>query len=102
MVFRVIMVGLAHIFPKFKHGYGVFFIIFMHLVALFCLFAAWADYGSQPASVIRFEIYLAIGSSLTGWVLGIALIRQAQKHRKILDQHLESNVSSMKKDKLKQ
>jgi uncharacterized membrane protein (DUF485 family) len=96
-IFRAILVGLAYFFPKFRYGYGLFLIIFMHLVSAFCLFAAWADSGSQPASVVKFEIYLAIACSVIGWILGLALMRQAEKHQDMTKEKLKSY--SEKKDK---
>ncbi|MDB9716458.1 hypothetical protein OAA72_06915 [Amylibacter sp.] len=88
-IFRAILVGLAYFFPKFKYGYGFFLIILMHLISAFFIFAAWADSGTQPASVVRFEIYLAIGCSITGWVLGLAIMRQAERHQEALKEKLK-------------
>lgn len=97
-IFRVIVVGLAYCFPKFRRGFGFFFIIFMHFVSAFFLFAAWADSGSQPASVVRFEIYLAIGCSIIGLVLGLALMRQAERHQEALKKNLKSYSEQKNKD----
>lgn len=43
------------------------------------LLIAWADYGTEPISVIKFEIGTGLVFFLIGWVLGIALIRQAKR-----------------------
>jgi uncharacterized membrane protein (DUF485 family) len=89
LLFRVIIVGLGHIFPKFRFSYGLILIVLMQFLAAFSLFAAWADSGSQPASVVRIEIYMAIGSSMLGWILGLALMRQAKRHAAMIKQNLD-------------
>jgi len=48
-VFKAVIIGLAYFFPKFRFGYGLFFIIIMQLIAAFCLLAASTDHSlSQP------------------------------------------------------
>jgi uncharacterized membrane protein (DUF485 family) len=88
-IFRGVIVGAAYLFPGFRFGYGVGLIILMQFVAAFSLFAAWVDQGSQPDWVVRNEIIFAVVSSLVGWVLGLALIRQAKRHAKMLAENLE-------------
>ncbi|MDA8914406.1 hypothetical protein N9I17_04835 [Amylibacter sp.] len=92
-VFRAAIVGLAYFFPKFRFGYGLFLIIFTQLVAFLFLLIAWADYTLGEASwIIRNEIILAICTSLIGWVLGAALIRQAEKHAAIIKESLDESI----------
>jgi uncharacterized membrane protein len=84
-VFRAVIVGLAYFFPKFRFGYGLFLIIFTQLVAFLFLLIARADYTLGEASwIVRNEIILAICTSLIGWVLGIALMKQAERHAAII------------------
>ena len=53
----------------------------MQLIAAFCLLAASTDHSlGQPWWIVRNEIIFAICSSLIGWVLGIALMKQAERH----------------------
>ena len=47
----------------------------MHFIGAFC-FSAWVDYGSEPNSVVSFEVIFGIVILLIGWILGIALIKQ--------------------------
>jgi hypothetical protein len=90
IVIKLIFVALASVFPKFKMGYGVFLIILMSLVSLFCFFAAYADYTfGEPAWIVRNEILLGIGASVIGWVLGIALMRQAARHEAMMEANLD-------------
>lgn len=50
----------------------------MHFIGAFCFFAAWVDYGSEPNSVVSFEVIFGIVILLIGWILGIALIKQGR------------------------
>ena len=87
---KLVLVAFAAIFPKFKMGYGVFLIILMSFVSLFCFFAAYADYTlGEPAWIVRNEILFGIGASVIGWALGLALIRQAQRHEAIMEANLD-------------
>jgi hypothetical protein len=96
-IFRAIMVVLAYFFPRFRFGYGLFLIVLMQLIAIFCLFAAWADHTlGQPWWIVRNEIILAIFSSLIGWVLGIALMKQAKKHEAMIKKNLDEYKSKQK------
>ena len=89
IVIRLIIVALAAVFPKFKLGYGVFLIILMSFVSLFCFFAAYADYTfGEPAWIVRNEILIGIGASVIGWALGLALIRQAKRHEAMMQANL--------------
>ena len=106
-IFRAVMVGLAYFFPKFRFGYGLFLIILMQLIAAFCLLAAATDHSlGQPWWIVRNEIILSICSSLIGWVLGIALMRQAERHAAIIKKNLDEykrnqdNKTNLKKTKL--
>jgi uncharacterized membrane protein (DUF485 family) len=90
IVIRLIIVALAAVFPKFKLGYGVFLIILMSFVSLFCFFAAYADYTfGEPAWIVRNEILIGIGASVIGWALGLALIRQAKRHEAMMQANLD-------------
>ena len=66
-------------FPKFQIIFGFFVIILMNIICMLFLFIAWADYGTEPISVIKFEIGTGLAFLLTGWVLGVALIRQGRR-----------------------
>jgi uncharacterized membrane protein (DUF485 family) len=71
-------------------GYGMFLIILMSSVSLFCFFAAYADYTlGEPAWIVRNEILFGIGASAIGWVLGVALIRQAARHEAMMEANLD-------------
>jgi hypothetical protein len=81
LVIRFIIVALATVFPKFKFAYGGFLIVGMTFVTAFFFFGAYLDHGSgQPDWVVRNMILLGIGASVIGWVLGIALMRKAERH----------------------
>ena len=89
-VFRVFIAALAYLFPKFRWGYGIFLIILMQLFAIFFLFVAWADHSlGEPYWIVRNEIIFAICSSLIGWVLGVGLMRQAEKHAAMIEKNLD-------------
>lgn len=86
---RTILIALASVFPKFKVGYGYFFIILMNLVAIFFMVAATLDYDTQPWSVVRFEIILGVLSCAIGWFLGLKLINQTKRHEEIMERNLD-------------
>ena len=46
----------------------------MHFIGAFCFFAAWVDYGSEPNSVVSFEMIFGIVILLIGWILGIGVL----------------------------
>ena len=97
IIIRLLLVALAAVFPKFKMGYGVFLIILMSFVSLFCFFAAYADYTfGEPAWIVRNEILFGIGSSVLGWALGLTLMRQARRHEAMMEANLDEYQS--KKD----
>jgi len=90
LVIRFIIVALAAVFPKFKFAYGGFLIVGMTLVSALFFFGAYVDHGSgQPDWVVRNMILFGIGASVIGWVLGIALMRQAKRHEAIIKSNLE-------------
>jgi uncharacterized membrane protein (DUF485 family) len=87
---KLILVALAAKFPKFKIGYGVFLIILMTFVSLFGFSAAYLDHSfGEPAWIVRNEILFGIGASVIGWVVGLALIRQAKRHEALMDANLD-------------
>ena len=93
-VFKAVIVGLAYFFPKFRFGYGLFLIILMQLIAAFCLLAASTDHSlGQPWWIVRNEIIFAICSSLIGWVLGIALMKQAERHEAMIKKKKDETIS---------
>ena len=87
---KLILVALAAVFPKFKMGYGVFLIILMTLVSLFAFSAAYLDHSFGAAAwIVRNEILIGIGASVIGWVIGLALIRQARRHEAMMEAKLD-------------
>ena len=90
IVIKLFIVALAAVFPKFKTGYGVFLIILMTFVSLFAFSAAYLDHSFGAASwIVRNEILFGIGSSVIGWVVGLALIRQAKRHETMMEANLD-------------
>ena len=90
IVIKLILVALAAIFPKFKMGYGVFLIILMTFVSLFAFSAAYLDHSfGEPAWIVRNEILFGIGASVIGWILGLALMRQAARHEAMMKVNLD-------------
>ena len=90
IVIKLILVALASAFPKFKMGYGVVLIILMTFVSLFAFSAAYLDHNSgEPAWIVRNEILFGIGASVIGWVLGLALMRQAARHEAMMETNLD-------------
>ena len=87
---KFVTVALATVFPKFKMGYGVFLIILMTFVSLFGFSAAYLDHSfGEPAWIVRNEILFGIGASVIGWVVGLALIRQAKRHEAVMEANLD-------------
>ena len=102
IVIKLILVALAAVFPKFKMGYGVFLIILMTFISLFCFFAAYADYTfGEPAWIVRNEILFGIASSIIGWVLGIALTRQSKRDAATMRDGVEAYDLKQRMDALK-
>ena len=90
IVIKMILVALAAVFPKFKMGYGVFLIILMTFVSLFAFSAAYLDHSfGEPTWIVRNEILFGIGASVIGWVLGLALMRQAARHEAMMKANLD-------------
>ena len=90
IVIKMILVALAAVFPKFKMGYGVFLIILMTFVSLFAFSAAYLDHRfGEPAWIVRNEIFFGIGASVIGWILGLALMRQAARHEAMMKANLD-------------
>jgi uncharacterized membrane protein (DUF485 family) len=88
-VIKLILVALAAVFPKFKMGYGVFLIILMTFVSFFAFSAAYLDHSfGEPAWIVRNEILFGIGASIIGWILGLALMRQAARHEAMMKANL--------------
>jgi len=93
-VFKAVIIGLAYFLPKFRFSFGLFLIIFMQLIAAFFLFAASTDHSlGQPWWIVRNEIIFAICSSLIGWVLGIALMKQAERHAAMIKENQDDTKS---------
>jgi len=90
IVIKLILVALASAFPKFKMGYGVVLIILMTFVSLFAFAAAYLDHSFGAAAwIVRNEILIGIGASIIGWVIGLALIRQAKRHEAMMEAKLD-------------
>lgn len=90
IVIKLILVALAAVFPKFKMGYGVFLIILMTFVSLFAFSAAYLDHSfGEPDWIVRNEILFGISASVIGWILGIALMRQAARHEAMMKANLD-------------
>ena len=87
---RLILVALASVFPKFKKGYGMFLIILMSFISMFFFIGAALDQSAdQPAWVVRNMRLFGVGALVIGWVLGIALMRQAARHEAMMEANLE-------------
>jgi uncharacterized membrane protein (DUF485 family) len=90
IVIKMILVALAAVFPKFKKGYGMFLIILMTFVSLFAFSAAYLDHSfGEPFWIVRNEILFGIGASVIGWILGLALMRQAARQEAIMQANLD-------------
>ena len=90
IVIKAIIVALAAVFPKFKKGYGMFLIILMSFISMFFFIGAALDQSAgQPAWIVRNEILFGIGASIIGWILGLALMRQAARHEAMMKANLD-------------
>ncbi len=90
IVIKMILLALAAVFPKFKMGYGVFLIILMTFGSLFAVSAAYLDHSfGEPSWIVRNEILFGIGASVIGWILGLALMRQAARHEAMMKVNLD-------------
>ena len=79
LLIRSALILAAYKFPKFQIMFGFFIIVLMNIFCVLFLLIAWADYGTEPISVIKFEISTGLVFFLIGWVLGVALIRQGRR-----------------------
>tara|TARA_B100000768_G_scaffold175694_1_gene187446 strand:- start:1050 stop:1361 length:312 start_codon:yes stop_codon:yes gene_type:complete len=90
IVFKLILVALAAVFPKFKMGFGVFLIILMTFVSLFGFSAAYLDHSFGAASwIVRDDILFGIGALAIGWGIGLALIQQSKRHEAMMEANLD-------------
>ena len=90
IVIKLIIVALAAVFPKFKKGYGMFLIILMSFISMFLFIGAALDQSAgQPAWVVRNMRLFGVGALVIGWVLGIALMRQAARHEAMMKVNLD-------------
>ena len=90
IVIKMILVALAAAFPKFKMGYGVFLIVLMSFISMFLFIGAALDQSAgQPAWVVRNMRLFGVGALVIGWVLGIALMRQAARHEAMMKVNLD-------------
>ena len=93
LIIRLSIVALAAMFPKFKIGYGVLLIIGLSLTSSLFFFGAYADHiNGQPFWIVRNMILFGIGSLAIGWILGLALIRQAKGHQAIQPDQTSSRI----------
>ena len=90
LAIRFFIVLLASKFPKFKSGYGVFLIILMSFISMLLFLGAAVDQSAgQPAWVVRNMRLFGVGALVIGWVLGIALMRQAARHEAMMQANLD-------------
>lgn len=82
MILKLIFLSVAYFFPKSKIPLGYIFLVLMHLFGAFLILVAYADYGTEPNSVVQFEIILGLTFVLIGWVLGLILIKQGRSAQK--------------------
>ena len=102
LAIRFFIVLLASKFPKFKSGYGVFLIILMSFISMLLFLGAAADQSAgQPAWVVRNMRLFGVGALVIGWVLGIALMRQAERDATIWEDRTEEYERKKEMDALK-
>ena len=90
IVIKLILVALASVFPKFKKGYGMFLIILMSFISMFFFIGSALDQSTgQPDWVVRNMRLFGVGALVIGWVLGIALMRQAARHEAMMKVNLD-------------
>ena len=90
IVIKLMIVVLASVFPKFKKGYGMFLIILMSLISMLLFIGAALDQSAgQPDWVVRNMRLFGVGALVIGWVLGIALMRQAARHEAMMEANLD-------------
>ena len=102
IVIKMILVALAAVFPKFKKGYGMFLIILMSFISMFFFIGAALDQSAgQPDWVVRNMRLFGVGALVIGWVLGIALMRQAERDATIWEDRTEEYERKKEMDALK-
>ena len=90
IVIKLFIVALAAVFPKFKKGYGMFLIILMSFISMFFFIGSALDQSTgQPDWVVRNMRLFGVGALVIGWVLGIALMRQAARHEAMMEANLD-------------
>jgi hypothetical protein len=90
IVIKLMLVALASVFPKFKKGYGMFLIILMSFISMFFFIGSALDQSTgQPDWVVRNMRLFGVGALVIGWVLGIALMRQAARHEAMMEANLD-------------
>jgi|TARA_B110000971_G_scaffold197019_1_gene212579 hypothetical protein len=83
-------------------GYGVLLIIGMTLISALFFFGAHVDNSSgEPAWVVRNMRLIGVGALVIGWVLGIALMRQAERDATIWEDRTEEYERKKEMDALK-
>ena len=90
LAIRFIIFFLASRFPKFKMGYGVLLIIGMTLISALFFFGAHLDNSNgEPTWIVRNMRLFGVGALVIGWVLGIALMRQAERDATVWEDRIE-------------
>ena len=89
IVIKAIIVALAAVFPKFKKGYGILIILMSFISMFFFIGAALDQSAGQPDWVVRNMRLFGVGALVIGWILGIALMRQAAKHEAMMKANLD-------------
>ena len=82
LILKLIFRSVAYFFPKSKIVFGYIFMVLMHLFGAFLILVAYADYETEPNSVVQFEIILGLTFVLIGWVLDLILIKQGRSAQK--------------------
>lgn len=99
LIIRLSIVALATMFPKFKIDYGVLLMIGLSLTFSLIFFGAYADHiNGQPFWIVCNMILFGIDSLAVGWILGLALIRQAKGHQAMMEQGLEEYARVQKQN----
>ena len=102
LAIRFIIFVLASRFPKFKMGYGVLLIIGMTLISALFFFGAHVDnISGEPAWVVHNMRITGVVVLVVGWVLGVALMRQARGDATMWEDGLEEYARKQRMDALK-
>ena len=102
LAIRFIIFVLASIFPKFKMSIGLVLIIWMTLFSAFLFWGAHVDnIHGQPAWVVRNMRITGVVVLVVGWVLGVALMRQARGDATMWEDGLEEYARKQRMDALK-